>query len=270
MVYKARSSPSGPVGNALVRGTNLTLNPDLTLSPLSRPRRFFDWDYFCSGGLTGSTLGRMGWTLSGTGSPVATRQNSTFISSIKYRITTGATSGNRASVTLGDTEARLVAKPSQATTTQIVWRYGATLANKRNFFGWADDFALDPLTAQNALGVVTDSNVSPYLLVLSRTAGVTRVLVTADSLGIAANTFAITQFLQQPSGDIDVYANGTTSLATPRLIATIPAAFTNFDANHGWRTETLTNATTRIDLAYWGMNSSILDGVYSSDNFLEI
>ena len=56
MVYKARSSPSGPVGNALVRGTNLTLNPDLTLSPLSRPRRFFDWDYFCSGGLTGSTV----------------------------------------------------------------------------------------------------------------------------------------------------------------------------------------------------------------------
>ncbi len=41
----ARSSPSGIEAAPLLRGTNLTVNPDDTLSPLARPRRFFDWDY---------------------------------------------------------------------------------------------------------------------------------------------------------------------------------------------------------------------------------
>lgn len=271
-MFKARQSPSGPVGNALLRGSALTLNPDLTLSPISRPRHCYDWDWFLSGGLTQSTIGRMGWTLSGTGTPSVVRVNSSYNNTSKVQVSTSATSGDRTTVTLGNTESRQMCSPLEFDNVVSLARIAIPATAQRSFIGWSDDFSVDPLAANNALGFNFDTSVSPYLQVISRIGGVdVSPPYTALDIGVVRSNvgqyFVIIQDEDSP-GQFDFYANSINLGAptTPIFIARLHSP--GFDGNHGYRVETLANAVCRIDLAYWGMNSDDLSGVMASDDLL--
>lgn len=266
----ARSSPSGPVSNALLAGDEITVNPDLTLSPIARPRRFFDWDFFISGSVTGSTIGRMGWTLGGNGTPTASRVNSSLINTSKLLVSTSATAGDRATLLLGETETRAMCSPLEFDNVSFIGRIGTPITDKRTFFGWCDDFSVNPLSANNVLGFNYDTGVSPYLQIISRAGGSLIAAVTAIDLPPVPNNTGVSLLVIQPEeapGFFDFYASNAPLNTAVSFIARLQNP--GFNGNHGFRNETLANVTNRMDLAYWAMNSDELSGVMSSDNLLQ-
>lgn len=267
----ARQSPSGRVANALLRGVGLTLNADLTLSPLSRPRYFYDWDYFLEG-VTSPCIGRMGWTLTGAGATI-TPFNFASIVSPRLSLNTLAVANAVAALTLGNTASGAVCSPLECADMSMIWRVGTPTTSKRAFFGWCDDFAVNPLVANNALGINYDSEVSAGFQLISRANGllieVKNAALPSIPPAIGSQMQALT-IVQSAAGHFDFYSNdyGSSATLNQHLVGSVESP--GFAANLGWRSETLTTTAQRMDLAYWGINTMDLAGVLSSDDFLEL
>jgi hypothetical protein len=265
----ARSSPSGRIANRLLRGDGLLLDPSGTLDPLSRPSRFYEWDYFLES-ITSPRIGRMKWSLLGSGSPTIASFNWSSLISPRIRIDTSANANDRACLVLGETEARTMCTPLEFENVSIIWRAGTPITNKRAFFGWSDDFSLDPLAANNALGINFDAQVSPGFQLISRAGGITIAVEDAQlaSLpdGIGSQLQAVT-IVQSSTGRFDFYSN---QFGSEVMTAIGSLESPGFAANHGFRSETLAAVSERMDIAFWAMNSEELGGLFASDDQLDL
>lgn len=247
---------------AALRGTNLIVNANGTLSPFPRPRRMWDWDYFWTGGVTSGTIGRMGWNLLGSGTPAYTRITASLFNSAKAALTTSAVANNRSVLCMGEAENRACSNPRDYFEVEIIWRQNNMLANKRAFFGWSTNMATDPLAVNTSFGIVYDSAISPNYLLISRSGGVGVPIDTGRV--VPANSGELVAFAQQASDPTQYQVWLGASTLTFVLLGTITAP--NFVGNHGFRTETLAAAVTGIEPGYWGVCSMTQEtGVFASD-----
>lgn len=244
------------------------------LMPTGRPRRFFDWDYFCSGGTTSGTIGRMGWNLLGSGTPAFSRLDSNLATAVRARLSTSNANGNRSNLLFGLTESAIVMNPTESAIMQGVWRMNGSLATKRVFFGWNSNFALDPITGNvNALGLAYDSSVSPNYLVVSRI-GLTLGAATDTGIPVPANSGQLISIVQSEATSerfefhIGTDAGGIITQSSLLAAVTIPQTG-GFSANFGFGLTTLAAAVSALELGYWGMTSSILPRLFSSDSNVE-
>lgn len=258
--------PRGLTGPEL-RGVGLTVDALGTLRPRLRPRRYSEIDYFVSGPATGATgRGKLNWSVLGTGAPTLTRGSSSFVGNAKQTLSTSGALNDRASLVLGDAENRTVVLLDEIETLQCHMSFNGSLANKRFFFGFNGNFAVEPGTMLDGLGIYFDSAVSPTnLIVVSRSGGV-GVPVVTSFVASASNSHLLTLWQTTP-GTWELHASHTTQ--TDVLIATISSGLTVAALNLGFRLETLTAASATARIGYCGWNSAELTGVYNDDNFLE-
>ncbi len=255
-------SMASQIANTL-RGTNMTVLNGL-LSPFPRPRRFFDWDYFWTGGVTSGTIGRMGWNLLGTGTPAYTRVTASFSNAAKALLSTSAATNNRSVLCFGETEARACANPRDFVECQVVWNMSTALTDKRVFFGWSSNLATDPLAVSTAFGLLYDSTIGPNYQLISRSGGVGNPIDTGRPAATAAGE--LVTFMQGSSVPTDYSVFLGVSGSTTINLGTISAP--NAVLNHGFRVETLANAIAGVNVGYWGMQSTIFTGIYASDTAL--
>lgn len=259
-----RSSPSGGPQAPLLAGTNLIVNSNDTLSPRTQARRFFDWDYFCTGPNSGlGQIGRMGWTLVGTGATL-TRQNATLSAPNKLLLSTQAVAGSFASLTLGDIATRIVANPASVSNLQAVWTLAGSLANKGAFVGYSANFDVNPLGANvNAFGLAYFESVSPNYLIINQF-GTSDVRTLDTGIAPPASAGQLVSIVQpDPSNFMlfDIYLNTDDGIAvsTPQRLGSItlagPVNEFSLTGNLGFQVQTTTNAIASVELGYWGITS---------------
>ncbi len=266
MAVFLRESPTGQRVDlsSSLRGTNMIENADGTLSPIGRPRRFWEWDYFWTGQNASGTIGRMRWNLLGSGTPAYTRVTSTFGNSSKGQLTTSAVTNNRSCLVLGDVENRVCCDPLNFAVLQTLWRMQNSLATKSVFFGFSSNYAVNPVSvSSNAFGVVYDSALSPNYQLLMRQAAALQLFDTGQV--VPQNTGQLMTFVQTATGTFEFWlASAATPVQQATLVATV-AGVPAFGANHGYRLETLANVVSGVELGYWGMLSTQIGGLYSAD-----
>lgn len=242
-----------------LRGIGLTVDSSGNLMTRIRPRRPGKQDHFLGGGLTSGLIGELGWNLNGSGTPAVTRASSNMNTASKLSLTTSASANNRSSLTLGETESRLVMLTSEFNTLQMNWNMNASLATKRAFFGLSSAFATEPQTVAECVGVYYDSAVSANYQIIARTGSVGSPVDTG--VAVPSNTSELITFYQPTAGTIQVYV-GNTLIGT--LTTNIPAG----NLNCGWRVETLAASAATIRVGHWSINA-VLVGSLDDDTFLE-
>jgi hypothetical protein len=264
----ARSSPSGPRAVRSLLGTNLVAHLDGSMSPIGRPRRFFDWDYFTSGGVVSGQIGRMGWSLVGVGSPSYTRVDSTFASAVKGVLSTSSTLLDRTSLVLGESATLGVMNPTESFITQGVWRMGGSVATKRVFFGWCSDFSADPiLGAVDALGLAYDSSLSPNYLIVNHLSGGGDPPLDTGVVVPTATGELIT--IVQRSGVEFTFYIGSDGVLSPLVGSVVLPSLSGYVANFGFDVTTLDAAVSTLEVGYWGLTTTELSGLFSADSIAQ-
>lgn len=269
-VVVARSSPSGKPAASLLRGTNLIVDSEGKLRPIPAARRFWDYDYFDTGGTASGQIGKLGWNLLGLGTPAYTRLDSNLSSPAKGLLSTSNVSADRSSLVLGTTEALTVMSPLESYVTQGVWRLSGSLATKRVFFGWNSDFALSPLTGNvNAFGLAYDSTVSPNYQIVNRM-GLTLGAVTDTGVAVPPSTGQLISILQSETvpAEFELYLGSDSAQSTFLGRINLPAA-AGYAANFGFGVTTLAAAVASVEVGYWGLTTTLLPGLLSGDAYLQ-
>lgn len=265
-----RTSPSGQKAGELLGGVNLTTDDAGRLSPCARSRRFFDWDWFCTGNEVSGQIGRMGWTLLGTGTPAYTRLSSPLSGVAKARLSTSATTAHLSTLTLGQAANRLIANPLDVPSLQWAWRMSGSVATKRAFFGWNSNLNNNPNTNNaNVFGVFFDSGLSPNYFILNKNGNAssfpidTGVVVPAN----AGQLFTMVKTFAGPKTYDIVLATDEGGIVNERYLAqdvNLAAPTAGYTANLGFFVQTLSNAVTSLELGYWSMVNTF-GGLYSGD-----
>lgn len=271
-----RNSPSGPFTSSVIAGPNLGSDLSGHLLPLARPRRFFEWDYFWTGRgtLVQSQIGRMGWSLNGPGAPTFQRLPSNLSSSAKLRIITGATTNNRASFTLGSSEAMHVAWTEQIFIHQAVFDMNGSLADKTFLFGGVQSMATDPtVTATGSIAIAYNPTISPNFLPVYRLGNAEVFLTPSRIVPVPANDPVLLTIYQPTPFHFEFYVSERHGSTFESVLIgaynanSSPASVRAYSI--GFRLQTLVNASASVNLGYWGMTSRPIDAVYSSDNFVD-
>lgn len=271
-----RSSPSGKEAGELLRGVNLEVDALGRLNPCARSGRYFDWDYFCSGNNASGTIGRMGWTLLGTGTPAFTRISSTLSSPSKAILSTSNVNGNTSSLTLGDSTGKAVGAPVETVMMQWAWRMNNSLATKRVFYGWCNNFGINPNTSNvNAFGVFYDSSVSPNYIIINKNGNAfsqsfdTGVAVPQNSgqlFTIAKPNPLINNY------DIVVATDSAGSVSEQYLARDVSLAAivpTGYTANLGFFMATLAGVVSSLELGCWNIATNAFPvGAFADASFL--
>ena len=228
---------------------------------LPHPRDVTLQDWFCSGNSTTGSIGDLGWTLTGAGTPAVTRNATGMTSSGKLTLTTTAASNDRTTICLAQTEAGNVVKPAEVTLLQAVQTFNAVTATKRLFFGLATSLATAPASVADSLGFLYDSSVGANWLTIARFGSTG----TATDTGVAASTAdALLSIWQQSPLTFRFYAGNT-------LLGTIAGslAVSALPMNVGFRLETLTTSATTHKVGYFGMACRGLGSPFVSDEFVK-
>lgn len=256
--------PAGPTGAtgatpsaSDLRGGGLTVvSGDLAVR--QRPRYAQIRDYFLSGGTTTGTIGSLGWSLVGNGTPAYARASGAQIgSTARGSLSTSGASNDRASLVLGDTETRTVIMPSDLVVAQFAIT-SATNASKRVFMGISSTFATEPSTVADCLGIYYDSAVSANYRVISRSGSAG----SATDTGVAFPTAAHLVTIHQSAAGVYAFYVGNT------LVGTISSGISSAAMNFGIRVETLTASARTVTLGYIGLEA-VAAGVFDDDTFLE-
>ena len=228
---------------------------------LPRPRDVTLQDWFCSGNSTTGSIGDLGWTLTGAGTPAVTRNSTGMASSGKLTLTTSAASNDRTTICLAQTEAGNVARPADVTLLQAAQSFNSVTATKRLFIGLATSFVTAPASVADSLGFLYDSSVGANWLTIARFGSTG----TATDTGVAASTSdALLSIWQQSPLTFRFYAGNT-------LLGTIAGslAVSNLPMNVGFRLETLTTSATTHRVGYFGMVCNGLGSPFLADEFVK-
>lgn len=228
---------------------------------LPRARDLCIQDYFASGLLVSGSIGQLGWTMLGAGTPAVTRGSVALNSASKLVITTSAAANDRTTICLGTTETASVVDPQEFTVLQCAWNFNNILTNKRVFFGLSSSFTSAPASAADAIGVLYDSSVGANYLINVRAGSAGSVV---DS-GIAApaNTSEMITIWQVTPGVYRFYA-ATRLLGTVTGNTLIP----NVPLNCGYRLETLTTTLKTHRTGYFGLECRGLTSAMDDDDVL--
>ena len=104
-----------------------------------------EFDYFISGTAVSGGIGKLGWTLAGNGTPVATRNNASFSASVgsRLQVQTSAVIDDRACLLSGETENRtIMIRPDNINIIQACMDEHAD--QSPDFLRAVDNFALAP------------------------------------------------------------------------------------------------------------------------------
>lgn len=271
-----RSSPSGKEAAELLRGTNLTVNPNGRLSPVGRPRRFFEWDYFCSGNNTSGTIGRMGWNLVAAGGSYA-RQSATLSSPAKGLLSTSNVNNNAIALILGDTTGRAIGNPVEAVNMQWAWQMNNSLASKRIYFGWNNNLGINPNTSNvTAFGVMYDSSISPNYLLINKF-GNPQNATFNTGIPVPQNSPQLFSIVKIPNVlnryDVIVATDEGNGNFTEQYLGRdilLQAPVAGYNAGIGLLMLTIGAVVSTVQIGYWGLTSAQLVTNYISDGaFLE-
>lgn len=249
----------------LLRGIGLTVDSANKLRPRDRLRKVRVRDPFISGPNAAAavvgTLGALGWTLSGAGTPTFTRQNRGLITSLGSFLNSSTSTNDRSSLTLGAAESSNgVIQAAELNLLQCI-QATTVLTNRRVFFGLSSDFSQNPLTTSgDALGFAYDSAVSPNWQLVCRASGTGAPQVTSTAVGTA---MLMPTILQASTGVYQFYIGGT-------LLGSASTNVPTTACNVGWRVETLTNAAAGVRVADFLLESVDLGGAWDDDAFLEV
>jgi hypothetical protein len=245
-----------------LRGVGLTVDSGGSLRTRHRPRRIQEFDYFVSGTNVSGSIGKLGWTLTGTGTPSVSRLSAANLNtSSKLAIDTSAAANNRSVLCLGENEAFDVVATPDLVTLQCAWNMNNDLTNMRVFFGLQESFATDPTAEAECIGILYDSSVSPNYQILSRVSSTGTPTVTSQV--VPANTSELIT-IHQPSSNVFNFYVGNTLIGT--INSGTPATANGM--NVGWRVETLAASIASIRVGYFGINGDLL-GALDDDAFLE-
>lgn len=265
-----RSSPSGEPAASILRGSNMTVDTDGKLRPIAASRRFWEWDYFDTGGVASGQIGRMGWNLLGLGTPAYARIDGNLASPVKGALSTSNVASNRSGLLLGSAENMTVMTPLESYVSQGVWRMAGSLATKRAFFGFSSDFALNPITGNvNALGLAYDSGVSPNYLLVNRI-GLTLGAATDTTVAVPVNTGQLISIAQSETvpGEFEFYLGSDASQSVLLGRVNLPVV-TGYAANFGFGVTTLGASVATVEVGYWGLTTVVLPGILSTDSYIQ-
>lgn len=245
---------------ALLAGTGLHNSNDV-LTTRIRPRLVQLSDYFVSGGNASGSIGQLGWSLLGNGTPAITRFNGNFgTSSVTNRITlqTSAAINDRSSLLLADSETRTIMRPTELNILQACVAL-PSLLNKRVFFGLNDNFAAPPAATLNCLGFLWDSAVNANWQIVSRELnGGVPVVTTVPPSG-APQLLTIMRL----GDDVYQFYIGNT------LVGTISAGVADATGMAvGFQVTTLAVASATLAIGYFGLQA-VGGNALASDDFLQ-
>lgn len=242
-----------------LRGTGLTVDGNSNLAPRPRPRRLQLSDHFFGGGLTSGGIGALGWNLLGAGTPAYSRTSGATAAIARGSIDTTNVANDRTSMLLGTAENLTLISAAELDLLQCVMSpgSGAALNTKRIFFGLSSNFATEPSTMANGLGIYYDSAVGPNWQIIARASSSGSPV---DS-GVAATGTQLVWMQQATPGTWVFYVGNT-------AIGSISSGIPTGGLGVGWRVETLAATARSCGVGYFGMSGNIA-GVFDDDAALE-
>lgn len=246
-----------------LRGAGLTVDSSGNLSPTPRPRYLRESDSFVSGGVTSGTIGKLGWSLLGSGTPAFAREDNTAANDTKrVALTTSGSLNDRTVLCLGDTETRLISVPSRVKLIQFASNFASVTAAKRIFLGLSANLGTEPSAAVNCLGIYSDAAVvSGRWQVIARAGSVGSPVDTAVAPSSSATE--LLSLYQPTAGTWQFYIGNT-------LVGTVTTNIPTGGLNVGVRLETLAGATKTHRLGGFTIVEDLLGSALDDDAFLEV